>query len=280
MADLLRKFHTEVSVCSVFWYTLIHDLVYDIQHVVLQKSKRDTHTKNVNIVIMKLLSVCLMFTLIIHKCYSDPSAARNRWDTGPGMSGTGWRAVCISEGPSCRPDYPALRPPDSALHLRSKTGRVAEGPTSAPHNRKTEILSWTIEWTTNLLRCLCMYLHEQWPLSIAQWLYYSAQHSWGVKATHSVKKMWPERNTGCCMIVGNYTKTGIKKCTEPQADLWPSSAAFHMPQETFSRQCIMGLGGERSREDSNNLFTSLCLTLIIRPYDMLFLLLWFSVLSY
>lgn len=57
MADLLRKLHTEVSVCSVFWYTLIHDLVYDIQHIVLQKSIR--HTKR-NVSIERSYQVCVL----------------------------------------------------------------------------------------------------------------------------------------------------------------------------------------------------------------------------
>lgn len=148
MADLLRKFHTEVSVCSVFWYTLIHDLVYDVQHIVLQKSKRNTE-RNVNVVIMKLLSVCTMLTLITNKRHSDHPTTRNR-DTRPGTSGTGWQAVCIFEGPSCRPDYPAPRPPGSALHRHSKTGRVIEGPTSAPENKKTEAVMehWIENWST------------------------------------------------------------------------------------------------------------------------------------
>lgn len=203
MADLLRKFHTEVSVCSVFWYTLIHDLVYDIKHIVLQMSKRKTE-RNVKVVIMKLLGVCLMFTLISHKHRSDLPAERNGWDARPGMSGTGWRAVCISEGPSCHPDYPALRPPGSAPHPHSKTGREAEGQTSAPQNRKTENLSWSTEWKNDLHRCLCMYLHEQCPVCALTFLR-SEGHPLRQKKTQT-KKTKTNVNSKKCRLLYNGRK--------------------------------------------------------------------------
>lgn len=123
------------------------------------------------------------------------------------MSGTGWRAVCISEGPSCHPDYPALRPPGSALHLHSKTGQVAEGRTSVPHNGKTESLSWSIEWKTDLFRCLSVHV-SVWTASSVWIIELNIVEEW--RAPTQSKKMRPARNTCCCMIVGNDTKAGIK----------------------------------------------------------------------
>lgn len=206
---------------------------------------------------MMLPSACLIFTLIAQKHHGDPPAVRNSQDTQPGMSGTGWLAACISEDPSCRPDYPAPRPPGSALRLRSKTGRVAEGLTSATQNRRQRVSHQGSNGKLIYLHaCACVCVNSD------QCMHHS-QHSWGVKATHTSKKtkMWPARNTGCCTMVEGETKTGINQCTELQADLWPSSVAFHTPQRTFSRQWIMVLGVERSRENSNKLFTSSCLTL-------------------
>lgn len=168
------------------------------------------------------------------------------------MSETGWPAVCISEGPFCRPDYPAPRPPGLALHLRSKTGQVAEGLTSAAHRRNTGILS-----QTDVLGRLQMYLHEQWRLSTAYCMYYSSSHSWGVKAIQPVEKKCDEQKKYWLLWDVRKQYQNWNQTDRPLAFF----CCIPHTTSTFSRHCIMGMGGERSREDSNNLFTSLCLTL-------------------
>lgn len=62
----------------------------------------------------------------------------------PDRSEIGWPAGCISGGLSCRRGCPALWPPGSAPHQRSRTGPGAECPSSAQkyqqrHERKIRI---------------------------------------------------------------------------------------------------------------------------------------------